>query len=208
MTDQTENADQSLRADYEMAEVMQLTTPEQFRAIGDPTRTKLLGLLSQRAATTKQLAGVLNMPKGSAGHHLKVLEAAGLIRVVRTRQVRAITEKYYGRVARLYRSSTDVHGPHVGDGAIAIPHETMVVPLRQALSEFTPSPDKDDPSMFLINHARIPASLAREFALRLEALSEEFGQKGVAGEKVYGLVAGIYLTDIPDLSQLPTDDAE
>ena len=42
------------------------------------------------------------MPKGTVGHHLKVLERAGLVRVVRTRRVRAVTEKYYGRVARLF----------------------------------------------------------------------------------------------------------
>jgi hypothetical protein len=35
-------------------------------------------------------------------HHLKVLEGAGLIHVVRTRKVRALTESIYGRVARLY----------------------------------------------------------------------------------------------------------
>lgn len=31
-----------------------------------------------------------------------MLERAGLIRVVHTRQVRAVTEKFYGRVARLF----------------------------------------------------------------------------------------------------------
>jgi hypothetical protein len=31
-----------------------------------------------------------------------VLEAAGLVKVVRTRRVRAMTESFYGRVARLY----------------------------------------------------------------------------------------------------------
>jgi hypothetical protein len=140
------------------------------------------------------------------GHHLKVLEAAGLIHVVRTRQVRAITEKYYGRVARLYRSSTDMHSEKTVSDAL-VPLETMTIPLRQAITEFTQAlPDKDDPSTFLINHARIPASLAREFARRLESLSEEFGRKAVPGERIFGLVAGVYLTDIPDISQPPQDD--
>ena len=50
----------------------------------------------------------LDTPKGTVGHHLKVLEKAGLVRVVRTRKVRALTEKYYGRVARLFvLKSTD-----------------------------------------------------------------------------------------------------
>jgi DNA-binding transcriptional ArsR family regulator len=206
MSDHIKNTDQYLTPDYDLAEAMSLATPEQFKAIGDTTRTRLLGLLSQRAATTKQLAEALNLPKGSVGHHLKVLEAAGLIHVVRTRQVRAITEKYYGRVARLYRSSTDMH-PETTAADAGIPFETMTIPLRQALSEFTQAPpDKDDPSTFLINHARVPASLAREFARRLEALSEEFGRNAVPGEQIYGLVAGLYLTDIPDISLLPQDD--
>ena len=66
--------------------------PDQFRTVGDPTRQRIISLLSERA-TTSQLAEALRQPKGSVGHHLKVLEEAGLIRVVRTRQVRAITEK-------------------------------------------------------------------------------------------------------------------
>lgn len=31
-----------------------------------------------------------------------MLEEAGLVRVVRTRKVRAVTERFYGRVARLF----------------------------------------------------------------------------------------------------------
>ena len=64
------------------------------------------------------------MPKGTVGHHLKVLETAGLVRVVRTRQVRALTEKYYGRVARLFELKgvdDDAGGSpsrrHLGDDA-------------------------------------------------------------------------------------------
>ena len=58
MIDQTENPFiyGNLFSHYDYWDVMQLTTPEQFSVIGHFTRTRLLGLLSQRAATTKQLA--------------------------------------------------------------------------------------------------------------------------------------------------------
>jgi DNA-binding transcriptional ArsR family regulator len=36
------------------------------------------------------------------GYHLKVLEEAGLVHVVRTKKVRAIEAKYYGRTARIF----------------------------------------------------------------------------------------------------------
>src|SRR5438105_765892 len=149
MTDQTTITDQNPHPDYELQEVLQLTTPEQFKAIGDPTRTKILGLIAQRAATTKQIAEALRLPKGTVGHHLRVLEWTGLIRVGRPRPARAITEKYYGRVARLYRSSTDMCEPGTAD-VTPIPQDVMTTPLRQALSELAPSAGTDDPSTFLI----------------------------------------------------------
>ncbi len=59
-------------------------------------------LLRERAATTTELAENVGLAKGTVAHHLKVLESAGLVKVVRTRRVRALTESFYGRVARLY----------------------------------------------------------------------------------------------------------
>jgi DNA-binding transcriptional ArsR family regulator len=180
---------------YPLDDVLELTTPEQLKALADPTRQRILGLIGQQAASTKQLSELLSMPKGTVGHHLKALESAGLVRVVRARQVRAITEKYYGRVARVFRVSSDAGLP----GGIAVPlsEEVATIPLRQALSEVVLSNDRDDPTTFVISHARIPKSKAREFALHLEAISQEFGNNSVPGEKVYGLVAGVYLTDWP-----------
>lgn len=61
-----------------------------------------MAILRERAATTTELAGQVGLAKGTVAHHLKVLEAAGLVKVVRTRRVRALTESFYGRVARLY----------------------------------------------------------------------------------------------------------
>ncbi|HYP19259.1 MAG TPA: helix-turn-helix domain-containing protein [Chloroflexia bacterium] len=185
--------DQNTTPDYPLEEALELTTAEQLKALADPTRQRILGLVGQRAASTKQLSEMLSMPKGTVGHHLKALESAGLVRVVRARQVRAITEKYYGRVARVFRVSSD--GGLGGGEGIALSKDVATMPLRQALAEVVLSNDKDDPTTFVISHARIPKSRAREFALRLEAISQEFGVQAAPGEKVFGLVAGVYQTD-------------
>ncbi len=87
---------------YEPPEAMFMMTTEQAAAFSEKTRTDIMMMLVERPATTKQLAEALDKPKGTVGHHLKALEGAGLIAVVRTRQVRAITEKHYGRLARTY----------------------------------------------------------------------------------------------------------
>jgi DNA-binding transcriptional ArsR family regulator len=82
--------------------VLVVTRPDQLRALGGEPRLRIVAFLRERAASTTELAADLQLAKGTVGHHLKVLEEAGLIRVVRTRRVRAVTERFYGRVARLF----------------------------------------------------------------------------------------------------------
>jgi DNA-binding transcriptional ArsR family regulator len=180
------------RLDYELDEVIEVRRPDQFRAVGDPTRQKIISLLSERAATTSQLAKALGQPKGSVGHHLKVLEEAGLIRVVRTRQVRAITEKYYGRTARLFDF---MHG----EGELA--REPTLQLLRQVMNEYVaPESEEWTADVLTSRHARIPASRAKGFTRRLLEVADEFTDlETVQGERVYGLLAGVFLTDLPEL---------
>ena len=80
--------------DYESLDTMMVSEPAQLRALGDDIRTKIVALLRDRAASTTELAAKLGIPKGTAGHHVKVLERAGLVQVVRTRKVRAVTEPF------------------------------------------------------------------------------------------------------------------
>ena len=183
------------RLDYELDEILEVRRPDQFRAVGDPTRQRIISLLSERAATTSQLAEALGQPKGSVGHHIKVLEEAGLIRVVRTRQVRAITEKYYGRTARFFEF---MHG----EGEFA--REPTLQLLRQVMNEYV-APESEESEewpadVLTLRHARIPASRAEGFARRVMELADEFTDlQTVPGERVYGLLAGVFLTDLPEL---------
>src|SRR5438309_5238788 len=88
--------------DYDLAERIALTTPAQVKALSHSVRTTILGLLHERAATVTELAGALERPKSTIAHHVKVLTEAGLVQVVRTRRVRAIDERLYGRTARMF----------------------------------------------------------------------------------------------------------
>src|ERR1043165_9229573 len=88
--------------DYDLADRIALTRPSQVKAIGHPLRTTILGLLHERAATVTELATAVERPKSTVAHHVKVLTEAGLLQVVRTRRVRAIEERFYGRTARLF----------------------------------------------------------------------------------------------------------
>ena len=174
---------------------MLMLTPEQASLFSEPTRNDIMTLLAERPATTKELAEALEKPKGTVGHHLKALEEAGLIAVVRTRKVRAITEKYYGRVARTYVF------PRLDETADVHPF------MAEAIGEMR-EPTDDEEAFFTIRRARIPADRVRDFALALVDLAEEFVEEPKGGNTVYGLIAGIYPTDRPTLGQAPLDEED
>ena len=173
--------------------MLEVRSQEQLHAVADPTRRRILSLLRERAASTTELAEALGQPKGTAGHHVKVLEEAKLIRVVRTRKVRAMTESYYGRLARLYRIVADEVEPFdpAGIGSLW---------LRQAADEVAPDAGKgDDPSTVVVVHARVAEGDARRFAQRLEELASDFQSYDDEDGRVFGFVSGVYATDLRDL---------
>ena len=77
-----------------------ITAPVQLRAVADALRGSLLELVLERAATVTELAQAVGRPKSTVAYHVNLLVDAGLFQVVRTQKVRAIEERYYGRVAR------------------------------------------------------------------------------------------------------------
>lgn len=184
-----------------MEEYFEAGEPGHFRAVADPTRQRIVSLLYERAATTKQLAGALGLSPGTVGHHLKVLEEAGLVRVVRTRRVRAMTEKYYGNV---YRRVTFT-GRNFS-WREELPEVDPMFMLQQARDEYDASalyeekrPDALLP-MSTFGHARVPVSRAEEFARRVVELTEEFEDvEPVPGERVYAFVAAVFRTNLPEL---------
>ena len=94
--------------DYELEDYVYIDAPQAMKAVADPTRTTILAMLLERAATTTQLADALGKPKGTIGYHLKVLEDASLVRVVRTPEqnvVVDITGKANGRGAYVCRQA-------------------------------------------------------------------------------------------------------
>src|SRR5260370_29550445 len=86
--------------DYALDETVVVPAPGQLPALADPLRRTLLELLLERAATVTEMAQAAGRPKSTVAYHVNLLVATGPLRVVRTRRVRAIEERYYGRVAR------------------------------------------------------------------------------------------------------------
>jgi DNA-binding transcriptional ArsR family regulator len=184
--------------DYELLETIELTTPAQVKAISDPLRTTILSLLHERAATVTELAGAVGRPKSTVAHHVKVLMEAGLLQVVRTRRVRAIDERYYGRTARMFYVGV---GRRPGGEPLPLDFNDFEVAARESGPAYL-----DHKLWSFIRHARISPEQAGEFWHRIADLVHEFDTLPRAGDTSYGLVVGIYPSDHPTLPA-PDGDA-
>jgi DNA-binding transcriptional ArsR family regulator len=176
--------------DYDLDEAVLVSTPAQHKALGHPLRHTVLGVLNQRAATISQLADALGELKGTVSHHIRVLETAGLVRVVRTRKVRGATERYYGRSARRFEITS---GQADGNAML----------LGMAASEAAPA---DPPDGFLrYQRFQLDDVQAVELAGRLEAVVTAYAAEltGVErpGARVWALVAGLLPTSVPSLPE-------
>src|SRR6202011_5901751 len=86
----------------ELPQSVSITSLQQFKAISDRTRSRILGIIQNQPATAKQIADRLEATPGAIGHHLHVLEAAGLAKAVARRLTRGIVANYYTRTARIF----------------------------------------------------------------------------------------------------------
>lgn len=161
-----------------------LDSPQRLKALGDPTRAKILRILEDGPASAKQLSDAMSMTHGKIGHHLKVLREAGLIELVEERRVRAVTEKLYG--LSYDRLTMD---ERVGD--------RLEFALAQAAREALPTVHQpfDPPATFLTT--RLSPDHAREINERLKEIADEVAAADEPGGEPYGLVVSLFRTDTP-----------
>jgi DNA-binding transcriptional ArsR family regulator len=172
--------------DYEAEEFAHAETPDQLKALGSEIRIAILDLLNERAASVTELAEALDRPKGTVGYHIKVLEKAGFIRVIRTRQVRAMTEKFYGRVAH----TVVFHG--LPDA------QNKMFMLQEAMNEAVVDDDAALPATTL-RHVRMSEEQAAAFWEEVLELAVRFTKAPRGGDRVYGFLGAVYPTNLPVL---------
>ncbi|WP_230687054.1 ArsR/SmtB family transcription factor [Catellatospora vulcania] len=163
------------------APVMQVTSPEHYRALAHPMRHRLLFAL-ERPATVSRLAAALRTNKGNVAHHLKVLVDAGLVRPAGTRTVRGGTEQYYARPARALHYT----GPAAAENT-AVAFQALGAEIAAA------APDP----LLVLRHVRLTAEQVRELTATLTALAEDTPDAGDDGMR-YGLLLGLYRPHDPD----------
>jgi DNA-binding transcriptional ArsR family regulator len=177
-----------LLPDYEAEDVLVVSEPAQLRALGGEVRSRIVTHLRERARSTTELAELLGLAKGTVAHHLKTLERAGLVRVVRTRRVRAVTERFYGRTARLFLvESGDSPSGDASAAAVAAGW------FRQAAEEVADLPPDADSTATLL-HRRLTERDAGRFQRRAERLVRDFRTAHDARGREYTLALGLFPT--------------
>ena len=177
--------------DYELADRLALTTPAQVKALGHPLRNTILGLLHERAASVTELSIALERPKSTVAHHVEVLADTGLVHVVKTRRVRAIEERFWGRTARLFYVALE---EDAGDDGPPRDFNDFEVAARESVDAFL-----DGKLWGFIRHARISEEQASEFWERMAELVTEFDRLPRSGDTMYGFAVGVYPTSHPIL---------
>lgn len=183
--------------DYPLEDLRIITTPHELRACFDPLRGTLLDLVTERAATVAELAEAVGRPKSSVAYHVNVLVAAGLLKVVRTRRVRAIEERFYGRTAKIF---------YVGQ--IRREDLNLVANSLEVAAAESGSAYEADRLRCIHRHARIGREHATAFWDKVFELTREFSALPRGGEEVYAFVAGLYPTQYPSLPPSQQGDVE
>jgi DNA-binding transcriptional ArsR family regulator len=183
-------SNQSVRG-YELDDEVTVDRPELMKALADPLRMQICDLVLERAMSVTELAGRVARPKGTVAYHVDVLSDAGLLKVVRTRKVRAVEERFYGRVART------IVFPHDDDDNLPF--------IREAIAELDVERHRRDdvPGLTTLRHARIPFDRAEEYRRRLLALALEFIDEPRGGDIEFGMYMALYPT-----SRIVVDSSE
>ena len=185
---------------------LDVDTPQQMKALADPIRHRILGIIQSRPATAKQIADRLKMPPGTIGHHLQVLESAGLAQVVARRLVRGIVAKYYTRTARIFTYNF----PDVVTGKVSA-LVRFLTDARDELAETLVDGGTDALVKTAFPHARLTPERQAYFERRLMELVDEFIAEPATDEgTVFSLSVAFfqsppYLQDGPATEQTPSE---
>ena len=186
--------------DYVLDDVLDVDTPERLKALGDPLRSHICDLVLERAMSISEIADRVGRPRGSVAYHVDILLDAGLLQVTRTRRVRAVDERFYGRTARTYLlPDTPGEMPLLREMMNDYDHDAA----NRLIAE-RPRAIADSPVFTTYRRARIPTTRASEYARRLHELVLEFVDERRDGDVEFGLFVSMFPTNRTAPARTPT----
>lgn len=134
--------------------------------LSDPRRLAILRRLMQQRATLTQLAAMLDSYPAKVRHHLKKLEAAGLVVLVATEIVGGVVEKYYQATSQAYLVNLAVLPMQAAGGVVVM--------------------GSDDPALAQVAAAASPAALALSVGSLDGLIALRQGMCQIAGAHLLG----------------------
>ncbi len=166
-----------------------INTMQQFKAVSEPIRSRILGIIQNRPATAKQIADQLGGTPGAIGHHLHVLEEAGLAQVIARRIIRGIIANYYTRTARIF----DFEFPPDVRGERSTTCD-FVTKLRDEISETLSEKGENAVYSSSFPRVRLSAERMEVYRKRFTDLIDEFiAEKPDPHGQVYSLFTTLFL---------------
>lgn len=165
--------------DVAPAEVYELDDLDLLAELTHPTRSAVLRRMKE-PRTVADVAADMGVPVTRLYHHVNKLERAGLIRVVATRQVAAVTERRYQVVARSFRvsppflRSADERELAAAFGAL---FDVAKLSLQRLLENGGAKEITDDNAILTLSEFRVEPTRRRELIERMRALLHEFGDE-------------------------------
>lgn len=179
---------------------------DQIKALANPLRQRILELMIEAPITTKQVADRLGEKPTKLYHHVDTLEAAGLIKLVKTKRKRGTVEKYFEAVAERFvmdRAAVEVRA--VTDDEQGRLETIISSSLDETLSEIRESmgtgliraDDDSGESVFVRSHLRMTPLQMSVLVERLqEWIRDCQGSHDPDAEMEYGLTVAFYPTKI------------
>lgn len=167
-----------------------LTEPIQFKAVADPFRIQILELLTRQPLTAKQVADILGEVPARVHYHIKVLEKAGIVQLVETREKGGVMEKYYRAVADNFSFERSLKHSDQDRQQIATQVQTL---LRSIFEEAIQGlslqdgkvPEEKKQGIFSTGHIRLNEKQIAELGQKIKAFVSELQKQEDPEAKLY-----------------------
>ncbi|HSW59073.1 MAG TPA: helix-turn-helix domain-containing protein [Dehalococcoidales bacterium] len=158
--------------DFEPEQLYTLTSVAQIKAYVHSTRIMLLSMLSNGKRTISSIARENGVHPANLTHHFRLLEKAGLIRLVEKRDTGKNLEKYYRAVAYNFVINLDAESSKTVINKKALGLEILRDNLSAAIR--TVSKDDDDDVVAVLGVSRLTVQDAERLEKKVYEFIDEF----------------------------------
>jgi DNA-binding transcriptional ArsR family regulator len=174
--------------DFVPVNVITLSGEDQIRAYIHPTRMTILERLAGEKQSVSGIARTLGVHPANLTHHFKLLEKAGLIKLVEKRDTGKNYEKLYRAAAYHFTVSTQGDSPaNKKVLALSILHDNLTAAIEAQRAR-----EDDSPVFGYVKEMRMSMEDIGRFHGKLVKLLDEFAARRPKDGKPYTVNVGFY----------------